>query len=140
MLLYIYQKHSLHSATTVSCTMHCLAKDPNISVHPNPGFMLPLIWQLTLSSTAAASRSLVWVSLYMAMQWCTKPCHQRTSLVINHPQCQAAGAVPACRVTGMRCVCLQMSSRRGALEVHEFQGTFKGQPANFKMTSVIGHV
>lgn len=34
----------------------------------------------------------------------------------------------------------QMYSRRAALEVHEFSGNFKGQAANFKMTSVIGHV
>jgi DNA topoisomerase-3 len=34
----------------------------------------------------------------------------------------------------------QMYSRRAALDVHEFSGSFKGQQANFKMTSVIGHV
>ncbi|KAK3262256.1 hypothetical protein CYMTET_28876, partial [Cymbomonas tetramitiformis] len=34
----------------------------------------------------------------------------------------------------------QMSSRRGSLEVHEFSGLFHGRHANFKMTSVIGHV
>jgi hypothetical protein len=33
-----------------------------------------------------------------------------------------------------------MYSRRAALDVHEFSGNFKGQQANFKMTSVIGHV
>jgi len=33
-----------------------------------------------------------------------------------------------------------MSSRRAALEVHEWRGTFRGEPASFKMTSVIGHV
>jgi len=26
------------------------------------------------------------------------------------------------------------------LDVHEFEGTFQGRPADFKMTSVIGHV
>jgi DNA topoisomerase-3 len=26
------------------------------------------------------------------------------------------------------------------LDVHEYHGTFQGGPANFKMTSVIGHV
>ncbi|KAF5836440.1 DNA topoisomerase [Dunaliella salina] len=30
--------------------------------------------------------------------------------------------------------------RRGAMDVHEFDGSFKGQMARFKMTSVIGHV
>ena len=30
------------------------------------------------------------------------------------------------------------SSRRGALDVHEFEGSFRGQQAWFKMTSVIG--
>jgi len=34
----------------------------------------------------------------------------------------------------------QLHSRRGALNVHEWSGTFKGSPASFKMTSVIGHV
>ncbi|GIL45930.1 hypothetical protein Vafri_3041 [Volvox africanus] len=34
----------------------------------------------------------------------------------------------------------RMSSRRAALDVHEFEGRFRGQPARFKMTSVIGHV
>ncbi|KAF6259333.1 DNA topoisomerase [Scenedesmus sp. NREL 46B-D3] len=34
----------------------------------------------------------------------------------------------------------QMYSRRASLDVHEFSGNFKGQQANFKMTSVIGHV
>lgn len=35
----------------------------------------------------------------------------------------------------------QMSSRDyGTLPLHTFQGTFRGRPAQFKMTSVIGHV
>jgi hypothetical protein len=34
----------------------------------------------------------------------------------------------------------QAASRRSYLEVHEFPGQFQGHPANFKMTSVIGHV
>ncbi|EFJ52569.1 hypothetical protein VOLCADRAFT_79203 [Volvox carteri f. nagariensis] len=34
----------------------------------------------------------------------------------------------------------RLSSRRAALDVHEFEGRFRGQPARFKMTSVIGHV
>lgn len=34
----------------------------------------------------------------------------------------------------------QLHSRRAALDVHEFTGQFQGQPAAFKMTSVIGHV
>jgi DNA topoisomerase-3 len=33
-----------------------------------------------------------------------------------------------------------MHSRRGALEVHEFDGSFQGARAHFRMTSVIGHV
>lgn len=33
-----------------------------------------------------------------------------------------------------------MHSRRGQLDVHEFDGIFLGRPAHFKMTSVIGHV
>jgi len=33
-----------------------------------------------------------------------------------------------------------MYSRRSFLEVHEYDGTFKGRNAHFKMTSVIGHV
>ena len=33
-----------------------------------------------------------------------------------------------------------MHSVRKSLEVHEFDGTFLGQPAHFRMTSVIGHV
>ena len=33
-----------------------------------------------------------------------------------------------------------MASRRAALDVHEFEGRFRGAPAFFKMTSVIGHV
>lgn len=33
-----------------------------------------------------------------------------------------------------------MHSRRGQLDVHEFEGRFQGRPAHFKMTSVIGHV
>lgn len=33
-----------------------------------------------------------------------------------------------------------MYSRRAALDVHEWEGRFKGQAARFKMTSVIGHV
>ena len=35
---------------------------------------------------------------------------------------------------------VQMHSLRKSLEVHEYEGTFLGQPAHFKMTSVIGHV
>ncbi|KAL4458501.1 hypothetical protein ABPG75_013366 [Micractinium tetrahymenae] len=34
----------------------------------------------------------------------------------------------------------QMSSRHTNLDVHEWNGTFRGRPARFKMTSVIGHV
>lgn len=34
----------------------------------------------------------------------------------------------------------QMHSSRRQMEVHEFSGTFQGQPAQFKMTSVIGHI
>jgi len=33
-----------------------------------------------------------------------------------------------------------MYSRRSFLEVHEYDATFKGRNAHFKMTSVIGHV
>lgn len=33
-----------------------------------------------------------------------------------------------------------MYSRRAALEVHEFEASFRGSHARFKMTSVIGHV
>lgn len=33
-----------------------------------------------------------------------------------------------------------LDSRGGSLAVHEWQGTFRGQPALFRMTSVIGHV
>lgn len=32
------------------------------------------------------------------------------------------------------------ASRRGILDVHIWDGTFLGRPAQFKMTSVIGHV
>ncbi|KAJ0463670.1 putative DNA topoisomerase [Helianthus annuus] len=35
---------------------------------------------------------------------------------------------------------LQMSSRRGSTEVHEFDGTFLGYRVQYKVTSVIGHV
>ena len=35
---------------------------------------------------------------------------------------------------------MQMCSRRSFLEVHEYDGTFQGRNAHFKMTSVIGHV
>jgi DNA topoisomerase IA len=38
------------------------------------------------------------------------------------------------------CLLCQATSRRGALEVHEWHGVFRGEPAAFKMTSVIGHV
>jgi DNA topoisomerase-3 len=34
----------------------------------------------------------------------------------------------------------QMESRRGILPVHEFQAVFRGKTANFKCTSVAGHV
>ncbi|KAL6970894.1 hypothetical protein U1Q18_030574 [Sarracenia purpurea var. burkii] len=34
----------------------------------------------------------------------------------------------------------RMSSRRGSTEVHEFDGTFLGFHAHYKVTSVIGHV
>uniref|UniRef100_A0A7N0TSD1 DNA topoisomerase n=1 Tax=Kalanchoe fedtschenkoi TaxID=63787 RepID=A0A7N0TSD1_KALFE len=34
----------------------------------------------------------------------------------------------------------RMYTRRGSTEVHEFDGMFLGSPANFKVTSVIGHV
>ncbi|XP_068665941.1 DNA topoisomerase 3-beta [Aristolochia californica] len=34
----------------------------------------------------------------------------------------------------------RMSTRRGSTEVHEFDGTFLGSRAHFKVTSVIGHV
>lgn len=37
-------------------------------------------------------------------------------------------------------LCMQMHSRRAALDVHEFDGRFRGAPAHFKVTSVIGHV
>jgi hypothetical protein len=32
----------------------------------------------------------------------------------------------------------EVESRRGTLDVHEWDGKFKGHPAHFKMTSVIG--
>lgn len=35
---------------------------------------------------------------------------------------------------------MQMSTRKGSTDVHEFDGTFHGSYANFKVTSVIGHV
>ena len=35
---------------------------------------------------------------------------------------------------------LQAHSRRSFLEVHEWNGPFRGRPAHFRMTSVIGHV
>lgn len=35
---------------------------------------------------------------------------------------------------------LQMSTRRGSTDVHEFEGMFLGFRAQFKVTSVIGHV
>jgi hypothetical protein len=35
---------------------------------------------------------------------------------------------------------LQMSTRRGSTDVHEFDGIFHGFHARFKVTSVIGHV
>lgn len=35
---------------------------------------------------------------------------------------------------------LQMSTRRGSTEVHEFDGMFRGGHARFKVTAVIGHV
>jgi DNA topoisomerase-3 len=35
---------------------------------------------------------------------------------------------------------MQAHYRKGFLDVHEWNGTFMGQPAHFKMTSVIGHV
>ena len=38
------------------------------------------------------------------------------------------------------CFWLQLRSRRGQLDVHEFEGSFQERPAVFKMTSVIGHV
>ncbi|KAK9856828.1 hypothetical protein WJX84_005321, partial [Apatococcus fuscideae] len=34
----------------------------------------------------------------------------------------------------------KMHSRRAALDVHEFEGRFRGAPAHYKVTSVIGHV
>ena len=40
----------------------------------------------------------------------------------------------------MNLFCMQMSSRRAALDVHEFDGIFMGGNAHFRMTSVIGHV
>jgi hypothetical protein len=33
-----------------------------------------------------------------------------------------------------------MSTHRRGLDIHEFHGSFRGEPAMFKMTSVIGHV
>lgn len=33
-----------------------------------------------------------------------------------------------------------MHSRRSALEVHEYDGSFLGRAAHYRMTSVIGHV
>ena len=35
---------------------------------------------------------------------------------------------------------MQHVSRRGALEVHEWEGSFRGHACLYKMTSVIGHV
>lgn len=35
---------------------------------------------------------------------------------------------------------MQMSTRRGSTEVHEFDGMFQGFSAHYKVTSVIGHV
>ena len=35
---------------------------------------------------------------------------------------------------------VQMSTRKGSTDVHEFDGMFQGSYANFKVTSVIGHV
>jgi hypothetical protein len=72
--------------------------------------------------------------------------------------CRTCHATKGCPTLGQGCVAiakitpqpmyqalaagtiLQMHSRRGALEVHEFDGTFQGSRAHFRMTSVIGHV
>ncbi len=35
---------------------------------------------------------------------------------------------------------VQYHSRRAALDVHEWEGSFRGMPVLFRMTSVIGHV
>jgi len=35
---------------------------------------------------------------------------------------------------------MQHVTRRSAQDVHEWEGTFRGQPALYRMTSVIGHV
>lgn len=48
---------------------------------------------------------------------------------------------PFCPPQPIACLLmLQVHSRRGYLEVHEFEGHFQGAPAHFRMTSVIGHV
>lgn len=45
-----------------------------------------------------------------------------------------------CEVLDFNTLILQMSSRRGSTEVHEFDGTFLGYRVQYKVTSVIGHV
>ena len=35
---------------------------------------------------------------------------------------------------------MQHVTRRSAQDIHEWEGSFRGQPASYRMTSVIGHV
>lgn len=61
------------------------------------------------------------------------PCPFSPSCRKNHTQHCILPAWPL-----LPCSNRQLSSRRGALDVHEWRGNFRGEPAAFKMTSVIG--
>lgn len=42
--------------------------------------------------------------------------------------------------TSLNMLMLQMSTRKGSTDIHEFDGRFLGLHAHYKVTSVIGHI
>ena len=68
-----------------------------------------------------------------------RPALKRSPITVGRPGLREA-------VSGLACLCPpagSMSSRKGlngTCSVHEYSGSFAGQPARFKMTSVCGHV
>lgn len=64
--------------------------------------------------------------------WCAHARAQGTAHASKAP-----ASLSCCPALCVLCL-MQMYSRRASLDVHEFEGTFRGRPARFKMTSVIG--
>ncbi|CAI5475425.1 unnamed protein product [Closterium sp. Yama58-4] len=109
-----------------------------VSSHPSTFIVSPN--PVTLTTTPFPSHSLIPLTLSHFLH---------PTLLIPLTLSHCIRPIPACQVAEKPSIALtiaqvmshgQMASRRSWLDVHEFNGDFRGGPARFKVTSVIGHV